>query len=115
MGRSAGEADLVAGLEVGEGVGEGMAGVAEGGEVVEVVGATSIEGENVVEFEVGGGSAVCAAVMVTFEYSGSELLFVAPGWASTGQRVWAEGLDIAAQVGELPDECTLVGADGSGA
>lgn len=96
-------------------MGEGMAGVTEGGEIVDVVGATSIEGENVVEFEVGGGSTVCAAVVVSFEYAGTELLFVAPGWTAAGQRVWAEGVDVAAEVGELTYECTLVGADGSGA
>lgn len=89
-----------------------MAGVTEGGEVVKVVGSSLTEGEDVVHFEVVGGSTLGAAVTVSFEYAGAEVFFVAPGWTAGGEWVTAEGLDVAAQVGDLTHEGALVRGDG---
>lgn len=92
-----------------------MAGVAEGGEVVKVVGSTLTQRDEMVHFEIGGGAAVGAAVTISFEYSGTKLLFVSPGWAAGGQRVCAEGLEVLAQVGDLANDGALVGRLSAGA
>ena len=92
-----------------------MAGGAEGGEVVKVVGATLAEGDDVVHFEIVGGSTVGAAVTISFEHAGAELFFVTPGWTAAGQWVSAEGLDVLAQVGDLANDGALLGGDGAGA